>query len=89
MSNFAAPPVRTVFLGNPPADFSPKNIVSWPWLGWFQAVTTALSQPLDAWPVGALSTSPGTPGQPVRYDANFVYVCVAKDTWKRLPLASF
>jgi hypothetical protein len=31
------------------------------------------------------STSPGTPGQ-VCYDANYIYVCTATDTWKRVAL---
>jgi hypothetical protein len=38
--------------------------------------------------VPATATSPGTTGD-VRYDANFVYVCVATNTWKRAPLSTW
>lgn len=34
------------------------------------------------------STSAGTPGQ-IAWDANYVYVCVATNTWKRSPLATW
>ena len=34
------------------------------------------------------ATSPGLTGQ-IAYDSNYFYVCVALDTWKRTPLASW
>ncbi len=34
------------------------------------------------------SASPGTPGQ-IAWDANYIYVCVALNTWKRSPLATW
>jgi hypothetical protein len=34
------------------------------------------------------SISPGTPGQ-IRWDANFIYLCIAANTWKRTALTSF
>ncbi len=34
------------------------------------------------------SSSPGIPGD-MRYDANFLYVCVATNSWKRIALLAF
>jgi len=34
------------------------------------------------------STSPGEPGD-IRVDANYIYVCVAPNTWKRATLTSY
>lgn len=34
------------------------------------------------------ATSPGTPGQ-IAYDANYIYLCVETDTWKRASLATW
>ncbi len=34
------------------------------------------------------STSPGEPGD-IRVDSNFIYVCVAANTWKRAALVSY
>ena len=36
----------------------------------------------------SFSTSPGTLGD-ICYDANYMYVCVASNTWKRIPLTSW
>ncbi len=36
----------------------------------------------------ANSNSPGNIGD-IRYDGNFIYVCVSKNTWKRATLAAF
>ena len=33
------------------------------------------------------STSPGTPGQ-IAWDANYIYVCTAVNTWKRVALVA-
>jgi hypothetical protein len=35
-----------------------------------------------------LSNDPGTPGE-ICWDADYIYVCVATDTWKRSPLNSY
>jgi hypothetical protein len=35
-----------------------------------------------------LSNDPGTPGE-ICWDANYIYVCVATDTWKQSPLNSY
>lgn len=36
----------------------------------------------------ASATAPGAVGQ-VAFDASFLYICVAEDTWVRTPLASW
>lgn len=38
--------------------------------------------------VGPTSSSLGTQGNIV-FDSNYLYVCIADDTWKRIPLESF
>jgi hypothetical protein len=35
-----------------------------------------------------LATDPGTPGE-IRYDADYIYICIATDTWKRAPIATW
>jgi hypothetical protein len=35
-----------------------------------------------------LSNDPGTPGE-ICWDADYIYVCVATDTWKQSPLNSY
>ncbi len=37
-------------------------------------------------PASAVST--GKPGQ-MAYDADYIYMCIAVDTWKRTPLATW
>lgn len=95
---FPAPPVRTPFLGNPPSDpkseriligqkTSNPNVPSWPWMRWMQKVGTQLTSPVGL-SAPATATSPGTPGQ-ITMDNNFLYVCIAKNTWKRTALSTF
>ncbi|MBA4319800.1 MAG: hypothetical protein C0412_15480, partial [Flavobacterium sp.] len=36
----------------------------------------------------ASATAPGTVGE-IRFDADYMYVCVATNTWKRSPLATW
>lgn len=36
----------------------------------------------------AAANSPGTPGQ-IAYDASYVYICIANDTWKRASIATW
>jgi hypothetical protein len=35
-----------------------------------------------------LATDPGTPGE-IRYDADNIYICIAANTWKRAPIATW
>lgn len=46
------------------------------------------SQGIVAVSAPASATSPGTPGQ-IAYDANYIYLCVETDTWKRASLATW
>jgi hypothetical protein len=34
------------------------------------------------------ATDTGTAGE-IRYDADFIYICIATDTWKRAPIATW
>lgn len=86
MPKFLSPPIRTPFLGNPPdAQVAGKqNVPSYPWERYFQEITDALSVP-SAPPTSA---SPGVAGQ-ITFDANFLYIAVAANTWKRIALVAF
>jgi hypothetical protein len=96
MAKFPAPPIRTPFIGNPPkaklggsemrgaGEFSNTNVPAYAWTQWFQSVTNSLSIPAAP----ATSTSAGIPNQ-LAQDGNFLYVCVAKNSWKRVALSAF
>ena len=86
MAQFPAPPIRTPFLGNPPDAMLGKaqNVPSYAWDRYFQAITTALTVPAAP----PTSTSPGVTGQ-ITFDANFLYVAVGANQWKRVPLVAF
>lgn len=60
---------------------------SHPWQRWFELIKSALSGPSAP----ATSASAGTPLniQGLAYDANFLYVCVGKNQWKKIPLTAF
>lgn len=82
MARFAPPPIRTEFVGKN------QDSPTYPWERWFQAITdflTALQVP-RATPTSSAAT--GTPDS-ITYDQNFIYICVAKNTWKRVALSSF
>lgn len=104
MTKFPDPPIRTPFTGTyRPQNGSPiyetkggstitsqgQQTPSFPWTKYFQSVSQQLStEPALAWPTGGASSTTGLPGQ-LRYDSNFLYVCVADNLWKRVSLASF
>jgi len=81
MSKFAAPPVRTELVGK-------TDSPTYPWERWFQAITDFLSAPQIPNTPPTNSGAVGVPGTIV-YDANFIYVCVAKNQWKRAALTAF
>ena len=81
MSRFSTPPVRTEIVGK-------TDSPTYPWERWFQAITDFLSAPVIPTATPASSTAMGAPGTIV-YDANYIYVCVATNTWKRTPLTVF
>jgi hypothetical protein len=91
MSNFAAPPIRTPYLGNPPSSTiqdGGSNIVSWPWIQWFQSLSSFNSAPQIPQFTPASSAAKGVQNT-ITYDANFLYVCIAADTWRRVALSVF
>ena len=49
-------------------------------------LSTKLELQTDAAPASATDT--GVTGE-IRYDANYVYVCVATNTWKRVALSTW
>lgn len=77
------PPIRTAMNDS---DGKPGQI----WAKWFQNLQVLLNTASGIFNVAVplTSTSPGTQGQIVS-DANFLYVCVAKNSWKRIPLTAF
>jgi hypothetical protein len=65
------------------------------WLRWFIDVAAWITTPkipeqpppTAAHPV-TLATDPGLPGE-IRYDSGYIYVCIAKNTWKRAAVSTF
>lgn len=82
MPNFAPPPVDSDFevKGNP--------LPSYPWEQWFQAVTSRFNFLTLPKATPKTSTSPGVTDS-VTYDANFLYICVSPNSWRRVPLSTF
>lgn len=77
MARFQPPPIQgTKFLeGDEP---------SYAWQKWFELVQFALSTN----PAPAAANSSGTFGQ-LATDGNFLYVCIAKNSWKRVAIAAW
>lgn len=82
MAKFPPPPIRTDFIqqGQPAPTF-------W-WEQWFQAVADFLSSPAIPLVTPTTSIATGVAGT-ITYDANFLYVCVATNQWKRVALVAF
>ncbi len=55
---------------------------------WFQQVGIGLNASAQIVSVPASSTANGVPNQ-IAYDASFLYVCVAPNTWRRVALSAF
>jgi hypothetical protein len=75
---------------NPPIQgqkFLEADEPSYPWQKWFELVQAALSNLT----VPASSVAAGTPiqMQGVATDGNFLYICVGKNSWKRIALTAF
>lgn len=56
--------------------------------GELQRVGEAISGSAPGGAAPASATDTGTPGQ-MAYDADYFYVCVATDTWKRIALTTW
>lgn len=79
---FQPPPVQgQVFLD---ADGAP----SYPWKQWFELIPPALGSPAASGSVPKAVNSPGIAFQ-IAADANFIYVCVAPNSWKRAALTAW
>lgn len=87
-ANFPPLPTQTQFF-----DKGSASGISWGWLQWFLALARAITSligivSLQVVGIPANSGAPGTVNQ-VALDNDFLYVCVASNTWKRIPLVSF
>lgn len=78
-SQFPQGLAQTAFL-----DKSSGSGVSWQWLQWF----FQLGNTVKVVEVPASATAKGTPGQ-IAVNADWLYVCVAANKWKRIPLVAF
>ena len=67
--------------------FLDSEYVSPPWVKWLGLIAPRLTSPVTNDPP-ATSTSTGKQGE-IRQDANFLYLCVGTNQWKRIPLTSF
>ncbi|MCU1301967.1 MAG: hypothetical protein JWQ87_2251 [Candidatus Sulfotelmatobacter sp.] len=80
MAKFQPPPIQgqTFLDGDTP---------SWTWQKWFELLSAAMSSP--AVPVSSSAT--GTPMQipGIASDGNYLYICTAANTWKRVALSAF
>jgi len=87
----STPNILAPIFQGPPAiqtDFLTTNKKpTFPWNSWFQAVAVRLTRPVSNVPP-ATSASAGSPGQ-IAFDANFLYICTATNTWKRIALVAF
>lgn len=63
--------------------------VAWAHIKWFQEVATAANaSPQITSTIPASSVSDGEAGT-IAFDANFLYVCIALNKWRRIALAAF
>jgi hypothetical protein len=78
---------------NPPIAQEPvlqegANSFSFAWYQWFtKRVAAILTAPVSS-AVPATSGAAGTTGQAAQ-DGNYLYICVATNTWKRIALTTF
>lgn len=81
-ANFQAPPVRTAL-----QDKGTASGLSVGWVQHFQGLTQKVNAPVSSVPP-AKANAPGVPGS-IAFDANFIYVCVAASTWRRVAIAAW
>jgi hypothetical protein len=82
MPRFADPPIATDFQthGTP--------MPSFPWEQWLQAVTSRFNALQLPRATPKTSASPGATDS-ITYDANYLYICVGTNSWRRVPLSTF
>jgi hypothetical protein len=61
---------------------------SWPWQQWYQNIVNWINAPVIPNSPPANSAAKGTQWQIV-VDANYIYICVAPNQWKRSALGVF
>jgi hypothetical protein len=83
MAKFQDPPLRTGFFLEPPTRQKPDGLIANAWQRHLVAQTNRHTQPNIP-----VVTAPPTNGQPgdLQTDGNFLYVCVALNTWKKVAL---
>lgn len=83
MPKFRDPPLRTPVHKVVPTEDDPNGVLSEGWQRWLVDSTNRHTQPNV--PVVIAVPVTGQPGD-LRTDGNFLYVCVALNTWKRVGL---
>ena len=68
----------------PPSSGRIKDVDSKTLTNWYQAMRS----PAGGVAAPASSTSTGIAGQ-IAYDANFLYICIGTNLWRRVPLGAF
>lgn len=87
--SLAPPPTRSEFLGNPPKPAKQgENTPSWPWLRWHQETTVQVNHPASTSTVPASANATADGGE-MAHDANYLYIAVGKNSWKRVALNAF
>jgi hypothetical protein len=81
--------VAQTFAGlNRTAVLGPDGNISWQWFKGFNALAQAADAPAAAGPIPASSDSPGLQGE-ITTDGEFLYICIATNTWARAALSAF
>jgi hypothetical protein len=76
-----------VFAASPASDIVLQNILNWNnAYSWGNHADRGYLTTFG--PVPETSTSSGSAGE-IRYDVDYLYICVATNTWKRTPLSSW
>lgn len=85
MARFEDPPLRTDFRSK---TWDKEGVPVWAWLQYFLAISHRLSVPIVSNVPPMTSASVGVPGQ-LAFDANFLYIAVAPNSWRRIALVAF
>ena len=67
---------------------SPGNTFSFAWYNWFATRVARILKSPVASAVPASAADSGTMGQ-IACDANYLYVCIGANQWKRTPLSAW
>lgn len=67
--------------------FLTEEMVSWPWLRWFNLIPPRLTAPVQPNPPTS-ATGLGTTGE-IRQDGSYLYVCTGANQWRRIVLSQY